>query len=67
MRMAIADFAADRGRPPASAEELLRARYLRKVPDDPFTRSAATWRWIPCGKVAGVCAVRSGAIGYETW
>jgi len=67
MRTAIADFSADRRRPPASAEELLRAKYLRKLPGDPFTRSAATWRWIPCGKVAGVCAVRSGAFGYETW
>lgn len=44
MRDAIDKFHGDRGRYPGSLEELVSERYLRSVPVDPITESAATWR-----------------------
>jgi general secretion pathway protein G len=77
MRDAIDKFFADRGRYPATLEELAEQRYLRKVPPDPITESAGTWIVIapPEGDAQeGVYDVRSGAPGrsrdgeaYETW
>jgi len=77
MRDAIDKFFADRGRYPATLEELAEKRYLRKVPPDPITESAATWVVVapPQGDSAiGVYDVRSGAPGrsldgeaFETW
>jgi general secretion pathway protein G len=77
MRDAIDKFVADRGRYPASLEELAERRYLRSVPKDPITDSAATWVAVaPPEGVApeGVYDVRSGAAGnaldgtpYERW
>ncbi len=43
MRNAIDQFAADRGRYPESLEELVEARYLRQVPQDPFTGRQDSW------------------------
>ena len=77
MRDAIDKFLADRGRYPATLEELAEKRYLRKIPPDPITESASTWQAIappdPTSD-AGVYDVRSGASGksldgeaYENW
>lgn len=77
MRDAIDKFFADRGRYPATLEELAEQRYLRKVPPDPITDSTSTWIVIapPEGQAQdGVYDVRSGAPGrsrdgeaYEEW
>lgn len=43
LRSCIDQFHADRGRFPASLEELVSMGYLRAIPVDPTTRSAETW------------------------
>lgn len=43
MRDAIDQFAADRGRYPQTLAELVQARYLRSLPEDPFTGSSESW------------------------
>ncbi|MCC7549131.1 MAG: prepilin-type N-terminal cleavage/methylation domain-containing protein [Burkholderiales bacterium] len=67
MRDAIDKFHGDKGRYPASLEELVSERYLRSVPVDPLTESAATWRSVspPADADAGgeLYDVRSGAQG----
>jgi general secretion pathway protein G len=75
MRDAIDKFFADRGRYPATLDELAEKRYLRKVPPDPITDSDATWVVVaPPDAESGVFDVRSGAPGrsldgeaYESW
>ena len=77
MRDAIDKFLADRGRYPATLEELAEKRYLRKVPPDPITDSSATWVIVAppdADAGAGVYDVRSGAPGnsldgeaFESW
>lgn len=67
MRQAIDQFAADRGRYPQSLDELVQARYLRLVPDDPMTGRRDSWIALsapPDSVVTGDLAdVRSGAAG----
>jgi general secretion pathway protein G len=67
MRSAIDQFAADRGRYPETLDELVSARYLRKVPDDPLTGRRDTWVLVdpaPDSLVSGrVADVRTGAAG----
>lgn len=77
MRDAIDKFLSDRGRYPASLDELAEKRYLRKVPPDPITDSAATWVVVAPPESEsreGVYDVRSGALGnsldgeaYQSW
>lgn len=43
MRDAIDHFAADRGRYPDSLDELVQARYLRAIPEDPLTGGSRDW------------------------
>jgi general secretion pathway protein G len=43
IRSCIDQFHADRGRYPASLEELVSFGYLRSMPFDPITRSSDTW------------------------
>ena len=47
MRDAIDQYYAEKGQYPGALDELVSAGYLRKIPDDPFTMSASTWRTIP--------------------
>ena len=74
VRSAIDQFEADRGRPPASLEELVERRYLRELPYDPVTERRDTWLVSSPGDaaaggtqvvdvLAGVSDVRSGAPG----
>ena len=60
---------ADTGKYPASLEELVAKHYLRAIPKDPFTQSAATWIAVPPGdsRKGNVFDVRSGAKGYERY
>jgi general secretion pathway protein G len=43
MRKAIDDFYADKQRYPTSLQELVEAKYLKRIPVDPITRSADSW------------------------
>jgi hypothetical protein len=67
MRGAIDQFAADRGRYPASLDELVDTRYLRSLPEDPVTGRRDAWVLVeppPDSVVTGrVADVRSGAAG----
>ena len=69
MRDAIDQYYADRTEYPPALENLVSEGYLRAIPDDPFTRSTATWQVVlaeydPADPLAqGVFDVRSGASG----
>jgi general secretion pathway protein G len=76
LRDAIDKHQADTGRYPATLEELVAKKYLRSVPTDPITQSAATWLVIaPADPQQGaVYDVKSGAKGagrdgkpYDQW
>lgn len=43
LRSCIDQFHGDRGRYPASLDEMVSMGYLRRIPVDPVTRSAETW------------------------
>lgn len=65
MREAIQHYYADKGRYPEALEALATEKYLRQIPLDPLTESAATWVVVPPqdpGK-GGVYDVKSGAPG----
>ena len=67
MREAIDKYQADTGRLPESLEDLVRRRYLRKVPVDPITDSGESWVLVPPPGEAGakqVWDVKSGAEGH---
>ena len=67
MRDAIDQFYADRDEYPAALDDLVTHGYVRAVPDDPFTSSAATWQIVPAPVdpadvlATGVFDVRSGS------
>ena len=69
MRDALDKHYADAGRYPASLEDLVAKRYLRSIPQDPFTHSAATWVAVPPqdARKGNVWDVKSGAKGYERY
>lgn len=76
LRDAIDKFYADRNVYPLDLKDLVKEKYLRAIPADPITNSAASWILVPpedatLGKVANV---RSGAankgrngIPYAEW
>lgn len=47
MRDAIDKYYSDKGIYPDTLEDLVQARYLRNVPEDPITQSMDTWIYIP--------------------
>lgn len=61
MRDLLDQHRADKGKYPASLNELVSAGYLRAVPADPFTRSTATWQEISDATEGGVFDVHSGS------
>lgn len=65
MRQTLDKYYGDKGRYPDALDELVAARYLRNVPRDPITDSAATWVVVPPPQpeMGGVYDVRSGAEG----
>jgi prepilin-type N-terminal cleavage/methylation domain-containing protein len=67
MRDAIDRYASDRGRYPDSIDELVTARYLRALPEDPITGRRDGWVLLspPADSViqGPVMDVRSGAAG----
>jgi general secretion pathway protein G len=65
VRDVIDKFHGDKGRYPESLEELVEQRYLRTMPMDPITDSAATWQVIapPEHYRGAVYDIRSGSPG----
>jgi general secretion pathway protein G len=68
MRDAIDQYFADKGQYPSTLDSLVSDGYLRKVPDDPFTKSNSTWQTVPAEPdpnnptaEAGVYDVKSGS------
>jgi general secretion pathway protein G len=47
MRDAIDQYYADKGQYPSTLDALVSDGYLRRLPDDPFTRSNSSWLTIP--------------------
>lgn len=70
MRDAIDQYYADKNKYPASLDALVSEGYLRRIPEDPITKSADTWQTVPAepdpGNTSadpGVYDVKSGAQG----
>ncbi len=70
MRDAIDQYYADKNKYPASLDALVSDGYLRKIPEDPMTRTADTWQTIPAepdpanpNDAPGIYDVKSGAQG----
>jgi len=65
LRDAIDKHYSDAGRYPSSLDDLVGKRYLRSIPVDPMTQSAATWVVVPPPdpQTGAVYDVKSGATG----
>ena len=70
MRDAIDQYYADKGKYPSALDSLVSDGYLRRVPEDPFTKSADSWTTVPAepdpnnpSAEPGVYDVKSGAQG----
>ena len=70
MNDAIDQYYADKGKYPASLDALVSEGYLRKIPQDPITKSTDTWQTVPAepdptnpSGEPGIYAVKSGAQG----
>jgi len=70
LRDAIDQYYADKGQYPSALDALVSEHYIRAVPEDPFTKSNASWQTIPAEPdpnnptaEAGVYDVKSGSDG----
>lgn len=65
MRDAIDKYFADHNAYPGDLQDLVKEKYLRGIPKDPFTNSSSTWIVVPPESAAqgAVANVRSGAAG----
>ena len=70
MRDAIDQYYADKGKYPSSLDSLVSDGYMRRIPEDPFTKSADSWTTVPAepdpnnpSAEPGVYDVKSGAQG----
>ena len=70
MRDAIDQYYADKGNYPPSLDALVTANYIRKIPEDPLTRSIDSWQTVPAepdpsnpSAEPGIYDVKSGAPG----
>ena len=70
MRDAIDQYYADKNKYPASLDALVSDGYMRKIPEDPITKSSDTWQTVPAepdpgnpSAEPGIYNVKSGAQG----
>jgi len=70
MRDAIDQYYADKGKYPSALDALVSDGYLRKVPEDPMTKSTDSWQTVPAepdpgnpSAEPGIYDVKSGAQG----
>ena len=68
MRDAIDQYYADKGQYPSTLDALVSDGYVRKLPEDPFTKSTSSWQTVPAEPdpnnptaEAGVYDVKSGS------
>ena len=61
MRDLIDQYRADNGKYPPALADLKSAGYLKRIPVDPFTKSATTWQEILDEAEGGVFDVHSGS------
>jgi general secretion pathway protein G len=68
MREAIDQYYADKGQYPATLDALVSDGYMRKMPEDPFTKSSSSWQAVPAepdpnnpASEPGVYDVKSGS------
>ena len=47
MRDAIDQYYADKGQYPGTIDALVSEGYMRRVPEDPFTKSSTSWQTVP--------------------
>ena len=75
-REVLDKYYGDNGKYPDSLEELVTKKYLRSLPQDPFTGNATAWLIVPpdSPEKGGVYDIRSGAPGnardgsaYKDW
>jgi general secretion pathway protein G len=70
MRDAIDQYYADKTKYPSSLDALVSDGYMRKIPEDPITKSADSWQTVPAepdpgnpSAEPGIYDVKSGATG----
>jgi general secretion pathway protein G len=70
MRDAIDQYYADKGKYPSALDALVSDGYMRKIPEDPMTKSSETWVTVPAepdpnnpSAEPGIYDVKSGAQG----
>ena len=70
MRDAIDQYYADKGKYPSALDSLVSEGYMRKVPEDPMTKSSDSWQTVPAepdpnnpSAEPGIYDVKSGAQG----
>ena len=68
LRDAIDQYYADKGNYPSTIDALVSDGYMRKVPEDPFTRSSTSWQTVPAEPdpsnptaEAGIYDIKSGS------
>ena len=61
LREVLDQYRADRGKYPATLADLTAAGYLKRIPEDPFTRSDATWQTMQDQTDGGIADVHSGS------
>jgi general secretion pathway protein G len=64
LRKSVDDFYADTGKYPQQLRDLTDKRYMRAIPQDPFTESAVTWQVVlsrEVGQENGIEDVHSGS------
>lgn len=74
LRDAIDKYYADNRGYPASLSVLAEKKYIRFVPEDPFTRSSGTWVEVPSDDGSGLYDIKSGSdlvgtngVAYQEW
>ena len=70
MRDAIDQYYADKAKYPGTLDELVSSGYLRRMPEDPFTKSSSSWQSVPAepdpnnpGGDIGIFDIKSGSDG----
>lgn len=65
LRQSLDKYYGDTGQYPATLNDLVTRRYLRAIPEDPITGSAATWVLVPPPdtQLGGIYDIKSGAPG----
>jgi len=70
MRDAIDQYYADKGKYPSALDSLVTDGYMRRIPEDPFTKASDSWSTVPAepdpnnpSAEPGVYDVKSGAQG----